>query len=352
MNIFFGKNLKKLRLGRDLTQEKLADFIGVTFQAISKWERGEGYPDITTLPVISSFFGVTIDELLGVDQGRADDKIVSLLDKYDNLLDFTAKKELLDELIEFAPNDYRVLLRQMTYLIHSGVQSGTLDMNMKKINSIYENIQHCCTNDRIRICATRHMAYLYADLANQNDETVSFDDVEKILADMPYMRDGQEFIGSFLYPPENDRFYSKSWEAMEESFGLFIATVAHYSMLNEKYTADEKIEMLGKIIFMHDMLFDDGNYGVQWFWIVQYYLELSHLYFQKGDRENAIKSIKKGFSLAEKCDSLDKVTVMKSLLFEGREFNKDSIGIDYCATEHLRKRIAEFDDDFKAIANM
>lgn len=64
MNINLAKNLKRLRKQREMTQENLADFIGVSFQAVSKWERGEGYPDITLLPVIANFFGVTLNSLV------------------------------------------------------------------------------------------------------------------------------------------------------------------------------------------------------------------------------------------------------------------------------------------------
>ena len=47
MNIYFGENLKNYRLKRNLTQEKLAEFLGVSFQTISKWENGVVFPDIT-----------------------------------------------------------------------------------------------------------------------------------------------------------------------------------------------------------------------------------------------------------------------------------------------------------------
>ena len=45
MNIYFRENIRRMRKQRDLTQEALADFLGVSFQAVSKWERGESYPD-------------------------------------------------------------------------------------------------------------------------------------------------------------------------------------------------------------------------------------------------------------------------------------------------------------------
>ena len=65
MNINIADNLKRLRKQRELTQEDLANFIGVSFQAVSKWECGDGYPDITILPALANFFDVTLDEYAG-----------------------------------------------------------------------------------------------------------------------------------------------------------------------------------------------------------------------------------------------------------------------------------------------
>jgi len=67
MELMFAKRLRNYRRGRDLTQEELAQAIGISAQSVSKWERGDGYPDITLLPRIANYFGVTIDALLGND---------------------------------------------------------------------------------------------------------------------------------------------------------------------------------------------------------------------------------------------------------------------------------------------
>ncbi|MBQ7312595.1 MAG: helix-turn-helix transcriptional regulator, partial [Clostridia bacterium] len=74
MELMIGEKLRKLRRDRDMTQEMLASAFGVSPQAISKWECGDGYPDITLLPMIANYFKVTIDELMGNDEiGQRED---------------------------------------------------------------------------------------------------------------------------------------------------------------------------------------------------------------------------------------------------------------------------------------
>ena len=58
-----GKRIKTLRIAKKVKQEKLAEYLGVTAQAVSKWETGASAPDIALLPNLAIFFGVTIDEL-------------------------------------------------------------------------------------------------------------------------------------------------------------------------------------------------------------------------------------------------------------------------------------------------
>lgn len=68
MNINLAEQLKALRKEKNISQEKLATYLGISYQAISKWENGNAYPDIQLLPDIARFFGITIDELLQVEK--------------------------------------------------------------------------------------------------------------------------------------------------------------------------------------------------------------------------------------------------------------------------------------------
>lgn len=60
-----GKKIAQLRKKKDMTQFELADRLGISYQAVSNWERGNSMPDISKLPELAEIFGVTVDELLG-----------------------------------------------------------------------------------------------------------------------------------------------------------------------------------------------------------------------------------------------------------------------------------------------
>ena len=68
-SIVFSENIKRLRRARGLTQRALADALGVTFQAVSKWENGRAAPDIFVLPGMASILGCQIDDLFRREQG-------------------------------------------------------------------------------------------------------------------------------------------------------------------------------------------------------------------------------------------------------------------------------------------
>jgi len=64
-NLKIGEKIKAKRRERELTQEELANILGVSKAAVSKWETEESYPDITMLPQIAQLFNITMDELFG-----------------------------------------------------------------------------------------------------------------------------------------------------------------------------------------------------------------------------------------------------------------------------------------------
>lgn len=78
MKLLIGEKLKLYRRQRNLTQEEVASHLGISCQSISKWERCDGYPDITMLPALAHYFGITVDELLGMDE-------LASADRYDEI---------------------------------------------------------------------------------------------------------------------------------------------------------------------------------------------------------------------------------------------------------------------------
>ena len=68
MKLSIGTNIRTLRRQADMTQEQLAELLGVTYQSVSRWENGENYPDLELIPRIAAVFEVTADTLLATSE--------------------------------------------------------------------------------------------------------------------------------------------------------------------------------------------------------------------------------------------------------------------------------------------
>lgn len=78
MKMDIGKQIRALRLAKGVTQEELAEYLGVSFQAVSKWETEASTPDIALLPNIAVFFGISIDELFHISNEAEFERIENM----------------------------------------------------------------------------------------------------------------------------------------------------------------------------------------------------------------------------------------------------------------------------------
>ena len=108
MAIYLSEKLKQYRKARDLTQEQIADIFYVSPQAVSRWETGVSSPDIEMLPAIADFFKVTVDDLLGVDIAKKEERVLEIFEQTGNLVNREEKDgSEIDEAIEIVKNGLR-----------------------------------------------------------------------------------------------------------------------------------------------------------------------------------------------------------------------------------------------------
>lgn len=157
----FENNIKALRKNRNLTQEQMAEFLGVSSQAVSKWETNISYPDISLLPIIANFFGASIDELLGYDMSKRDDTINDLQKEADKLCEAGKHSEavavLENALVKYPGNDK--LMYRLAWAL-TGTIKEQAD-NLDEAIILYLKILEISTDTVLRAKTTRDLIYRY-----------------------------------------------------------------------------------------------------------------------------------------------------------------------------------------------
>lgn len=267
MNITIGTNIKNLRAKKQVTQKQLATYLGVTEQAVSRWESGGGYPDITILPSIASFFSVTTDDLLGMNMTEREARLAEIRRK---IKEWTESGEATEETLAQArlwaaefPAEEDIQENLAGELM--ACQWWTLDDGEKRAcykesEKIYKNLIETTKDPEYRNHLLEGLAYLYATCLH---------DVEKAeeTADMlPTMKYCRESVKSNLFTamarmhndPKKLEYTQDYFEKLTDAlgFGMYVYVVA--DVPNDADRWDEKIGCLEKIIDLYKFVFGEN----------------------------------------------------------------------------------------------
>ncbi len=227
MKLSIGENIKGLRKQKDITQEQLAEMLGVSCQSVSRWELGVCYPDMELLPQLAKIFEITVDKLLGVDDISENKKVEEYLERFQRAIN----KGKIYECISIAregvaeyPNNYILLDKLMYALFGSIDNSGNIpdwEKNMEKydaeITALGERIAKFCPDPNIRLTATARLAFNHVlhgrkKIGRQIYETLppmelcqemhiwwALEDEEKLTFLHKAIKDSYELLNSFIW---------------------------------------------------------------------------------------------------------------------------------------------------------
>ena len=189
MELNIGRNIRRLRGEAGLSQEELAQALHISPQSVSKWERGEGYPDITALPGLARFFGVTLDELMGMSD-LDDWNFHAGINNLWRAGEYDEAERRAREAGKKYPNDNAVRSSLATTLMLAG-------KNTKEAIALFEQALANDTNEKRRATIRASLCLLYAT-DGRHDQALA------LARTLPHMWESREILlTQFL--PEDER---------------------------------------------------------------------------------------------------------------------------------------------------
>lgn len=240
-----GEKIKSLRKQKNISQEVFANYLGVSFQAVSKWENGNTMPDVTMIPAIASFFGVSTDELFDFNLYEAEKQVETIcLEAYQYRFSDSKKSEqiLREGLQRFPGND--IILNNLLY---------TLDYNTRadEVITLCKSLIESTRDDSVKYDACRILATCY----KENGQT---DLVKPALESIPEIYFSKlELMASLLGGEESYEAAQKQKNiSAEDLIDMLIIAGKRLMERGEKEKALSQFEIARKVIdaFEEDFL--------------------------------------------------------------------------------------------------
>lgn len=259
MNLKIGNTIKNLRTKHKVTQDQLATFLGVTPQAISRWESETSYPDIELLPSIAEFFSVSTDELLGLNRSEREKRLAEIYDIIDRANETGAGE---DEDVRNArifaaefPSDEKIQDHLACTLCRAYMWDGLAADHLKELEEaekIYLALIERTDDPEFRNATLESLAALYV---------VGFHDklrAERAIRRLPSMKYCREGVRAslFSYQMGDDPLPAQDYiHRLTETLCAQLTEYVAYVMPNDPEGWDEKIAYFEKIIDLYDLIY-------------------------------------------------------------------------------------------------
>ncbi len=298
MNLKIGTIIKKLRAENNITQDALATGIGVTPQAISRWESESGYPDIELLPVLADFFAVSVDELIGYRLSEREAELTAIKKEMNRLWEVGSLEEQLayarNAFLRY-PNDYEIREQLAVCLYFMWQQTHDTSL-IGEIENLLKTVMDECVNENTRYDAITKLVSLYSE-TGQTDKIM---DLVKRLTPMKYCR--EDVLSCGIGDGKTKFYIQDEIDKLTDALGTAIRNlVLNEDIPNDASTWENKIEMLRvsnklySLIYGDDLMYHHFRLAFNHWLISTYEIAL-------GKAKEALDSLEKMCDHAVACD--------------------------------------------------
>ncbi|MBE6653331.1 MAG: helix-turn-helix transcriptional regulator [Ruminococcaceae bacterium] len=271
-----GTIIKKYRRERDMTQEQLAEYLRVSVSAVSQWESGKTAPDLSAIPAICNLFGISADELLGIDREHKQEKIDEIVENASRYSDrgyMTEAEKVLEEGLREYPDSYDLMESLMNVKFYQN--------NWDEVIRLGNRILEGCTEDRIRDSAKQTICFAYQ---NKGD----FDKAREIARKLPSMIVSKEVLLAGLPGSAGHDAHLHLINFLIQLFDQELRANRKLDDGTRAYTEDEMAVLHHKRLAFFELLFEDGNYVFYHTVLKDIHLELAQYYAGKQNTENTL----------------------------------------------------------------
>lgn len=288
MNIKIGAIIKKLRTENNVTQDALAAAIGVTPQAISRWESEGCYPDIELLPALADFFSVSTDELLGYKLSEREEELARIKKEMYRLMEFAIDERISfvrNALVKF-PGDFEIKSQLAACLYFKGCETGD-EACFAEAEAICKFVAQECRIEDMRYDALFTLVAIYTEQKKPEK-------AQEVMKSFTSMRFCREYVKSNGIGDGNTELYIQEWIDLLVVYldSAINDLVLGSDIPNDPSTWDKKIKMLDTAIDIYKMIYGENLMPYHRHVAVDYWLKSTYE-IALGKTEDTLDSIEK-----------------------------------------------------------